>query len=116
MSNAIAAIHKGHGSLTDMFLLDRFKLLLGKIKLMSPKPPFHAQESFHGIVFKSLVLSAFMEELICNDLHALRQRMKTCHSNNIINKLSKEYFNLKKVAGDREKRLQDEVVSRGGSQ
>ena len=107
LSNAIAAIHRGHASGTDVFSLERFKVLLGKSKLMAPKPPFHAQESFHEIVFESLVLSACMEELTCKDLDALKERMRTCHFNLVIKKLAGEYFDLKKVAGEREQRSRD---------
>lgn len=99
-----------------MFSLERFKVLLGKTKLMGPKPPFHAQESFHGIVFESLVLSACMEELKCKDLDALRERMKTCNFNKVIKKLSREYFDLKRVARDRDQRLRDNIVREGGTQ
>lgn len=117
LSNAIASIHKGHSSGTDMFSLERFKVLLGKTKLMAPKPPFHAQESFHEIVFESLVLSASMEELGCKNLETLRERMKTCHFNLLIKKLTEEYFDLKKVAEERNKRQQSGTVSgRGGAQ
>ena len=113
LSNAIAAIHKGDASATDIFSLERFKVLLGKTKLMAPKPPFQAQESFHGIVFESMVLSACMEELRCKDMDALRERMKTCHFNKLIQRLSCEYFDLKKVAEDRDKRLRDGVRGSG---
>lgn len=106
LSNAIAAIHKGHSSATDMFSLERFKVLLGKTKLMAPKPPFQAQESFHEIVFDSLVLSASMEELQCKDIETLRERMKTCDFNSLINRLCEEFFDLKRVAVERDKRRQ----------
>lgn len=102
LSGAIAAIHKGHSSAQDIFSLERFKVLLGKTKLMAPKPPFHAQESFHEIVFESMVLSVCMEELKCKDLDALRERMKTCHFYELISKLAEEYFDLKRVAVDRD--------------
>lgn len=117
MSNAIAHIHKGHSSATDMFSLERFKVLLGKTKLMAPKPPFQAQESFHEIVFESLVLCASMEELGCKDLDTLKERMKTCHFNQLIKRLCKEFFDLKKVAGERDKRIQRSAArGRGGAQ
>lgn len=56
-----------------------------------------------------------MEELKCQDVDALKERMKTCNFNQVIKKLSQEYFDLKKVAGEREQRSRDDNV-RGGIQ
>ena len=99
-----------------MFSLERFKVLLGKTKLMAPKLPFQVQESFHEIVFESLVLCASMEQLGCKDLDTLKERIKTCHFNKLIKKLCQEFFNLKKVAGERDKRCSAARGRGGGAQ
>lgn len=101
---AIAAIHQGHPSGGDPCSLNRYKILLGKTKLLVAKPPFHALQAFHWTVLRGMILSAVMEKIKCKDIPSLRQRMKYCKFQHIVKEIAAEYFDLKYVTEEREKR------------
>lgn len=101
---SIATIHQGHPSGGDPCSLNRYKVLLGKTKLLVPKPPFHALQAFHWTVLRGMILSAVMERIKCKDIPSLRQHMKQCKFQDIVKEIAAEYFDLKYVTQERERR------------
>ena len=104
---AISSTHQGHPSGTDPYCLKRFKVLLGKTKLMGPKPPYHALESFHKTVWEASILSAAMEKLNVQDLDCLGRRLETCAFEDLCHELYDEYFDMRIIPEARDKRAQE---------
>ena len=68
------------------------------------KPPFHALQAFHWTVLRAMILCAIMEKVKCKDISSLRQRMKKCQFQDIVKEIASEYFDLKYVTEERERR------------
>ena len=101
---SIAVMHQGHPSGSDPCSLNRYNILLGKTKLLVAKPPFHALQAFHWTVLRGMILSVVMEKIKCKDIPSLRQRMKRCRYEDIVREIAVEYFDLKYVTEERERR------------
>ena len=104
---AISSIHQGHISGTDPYCLRRFKVLLGKTKLMGTKPPYHALESFHKTVWEASIVSAAMENLKAADLESLARQLETCAFEDLCHKLYDEYFDMRVIPEARDRRAQE---------
>lgn len=105
--SAIGSTHQGHISGTDPYCLRRFKVLLGKTKLMGPKPPYHAVESFHKTVWEASILSAAMEKLGVQNLECLGRCLETCAFENLCHELYDEHFDLRIIPEARDQRTRE---------
>lgn len=101
MVSGISALHMGDSKAWEPFSLMLFVTLLGRTKLVGPKPSYHALHNFIKCIRNACVLAGAMVELGCTTMSGLRKKLEDCDLDELVRKLATKLMDLNAVGEER---------------
>ena len=105
MVSGISSLHMGDTKAWEPFSLMVFVTLLGRTKLIGPKPSYHALHNFIECIRNACILAGAMIELECTTMAGLRKKLEDCDLdlNDLVRKLATKLMDLNAVGSERAK-------------
>lgn len=102
MVSGILTLHMGDSKAWEPFSLMLFVTLLGRTKLVGPKPSYHALHNFVELIRDACVIADVVRELGCTSVGpAFRRKLEECDLNVVISAATRRLMNLNAVGEER---------------